>query len=440
MSGGAQQIVFAGKLASLGVVDDQDVDVAQSFAELGVGALDPVVHGVQGDEFGLAFDLFKNVALQVGRDIGEEDVFGMTVFLGEFRFEVCENVEVGDQRGALVEILGIFTRPEKRFAGGAFEAFDVDGAAAENLRVDFSEIVADDSDQIDVREKAGGDGEVGGRTAQGAVYLSVRAFQSIECNTTDDEQGHAALLRDIFPDDGGKLLFCGFGDDFEIGDQGMRQRRAAFARAFGRQRFHRLAQDLLGIVRVLVECGDDLCGSNRFVLGVPAVVIGDHGDGGVAEFRFARELGFRDVGHADDLEAHRAVEVGFGESRELRTFHADVRSFTVDGHGAVYAGVRQNGGKFAASGMREGDVGYQTVAEESGNAALGAIEELVGNEEFAGAQIFVERADGAHGNDAFDAKNFHGVYVGAIIDFAGKQAMPASVAREERYALRFQRA
>ena len=36
------------------------------------------------------------------------------------------------------------------------------------------------------------------------------------------------------------------------------------------------------------------------VVGVPAIVIGHHGDGGVGDLRFAGELGFDEVGHADD--------------------------------------------------------------------------------------------------------------------------------------------
>ena len=49
------------------------------------------------------------------------------------------------------------------------------------------EIVADDADEIDVSEIAGGKREIGGGTADDAVFLSVWAFDAIECYGTYDE-------------------------------------------------------------------------------------------------------------------------------------------------------------------------------------------------------------------------------------------------------------
>ena len=60
------------------------------------------------------------------------------------------------------------------------------------------------------------------------------------------------------------------------------------------------------------------------MIGVPAVVVGDHGDGRVADLGLAGELGLRHVGHADDIAAPLPVKVRFGPGRELRALHDDV--------------------------------------------------------------------------------------------------------------------
>ncbi len=51
MFGRAQQIVFAGELARLKIVDHQDIHMFQRFAQFRIGPLDPVVHGVQRHNF-----------------------------------------------------------------------------------------------------------------------------------------------------------------------------------------------------------------------------------------------------------------------------------------------------------------------------------------------------------------------------------------------------
>src|SRR5882724_12439866 len=98
------------------------------------------------------------------------------------------------------------------------------------------------------------------------------------------------------------------------------------------------------------------------------------------------------------------MEIGLGECGELRAFHADVGAFAVDGYSAVNAGVGQDCAKIGAGGMRERYVGYQAVAEEGRDAAFSAVEELVGDEELAGAEFFFQGAYGAHGDDSLHAE------------------------------------
>jgi hypothetical protein len=59
---------------------------------------------------------------------------------------------------------------------------------------------------------------------------------------------------------------------------------------------------------------DDHIHRDRIVFRMPAIVIGHHGDGGVAQLGFAREFGLRHVGHADDIAAPGAVQLGFGKT------------------------------------------------------------------------------------------------------------------------------
>ena len=89
---GAQQIMFAGKLARFKIVDHQNIHVLQRFTQLRVGPLYPVVHGVQGNDFRPVGDLLKHITLQIGSNIREENMFGLTVFFGQLRFEIGEHI------------------------------------------------------------------------------------------------------------------------------------------------------------------------------------------------------------------------------------------------------------------------------------------------------------------------------------------------------------
>src|SRR5882762_3392213 len=420
--------MFAGKLAGFGVVDHQNINVAQGFAELAVGALDPIVHRVHRDEFRRALDLMENVALEIGRDVGKKDEFRVTVFFRKARFEFREDVEVRDQCDALVEIFRIAAGPEEALPFLALQAFDVDRALFQDGFVFWIKVVADNADKIDVGKKTRGDGEVCGGAAEGALYLSIRTFESIVCNRTNNEKGHGFLLGQILADNGGKIFLCFFGNQLEIGNQRMRQRGTAFAFALSRHRLDGFANDVLGISGVLIERGDDLRRGDGFVLRVPAIVICNHGDGGVADLRFARELRFGGVGHPYHVELHGSVEMRFGKRRKLRAFHVDVGSLAVNRDSRGDARVGEHGGKLCTCGLVERHMRDQSVAKERRNAPLGAVEKLVRNKKLAGAQIFLQRADGADGNDALNAEELHRVNVGSEIEFAGKNAMAAAMA------------
>jgi hypothetical protein len=171
---------------------------------------------------------------------------------------------------------------------------------------------------------------------------------------------------------------------------------------------------------------------------MPAIVIRDHGDGGVAKLRFARQLGFGDVGHADDLEAQLPVYVRLRQRGKLRAFDAHVGAAPMHLHAGMHAGVRQHRGNLRARWFIEAHVRHQAAAEESRDPALCSVKELVRNKKLAGPQIFLQRAHRAHGNDALHAQLFHRADIRAKIDFAGQNAVPAAVPRKKSDALPFQ--
>ena len=85
----------------------------------------------------------------------------------------------------------------------------------------------------------------------------------------------------------------------------------AFAFVVGWQGFYSFADYTLGVLGILIQGGYDLRAGDGFVIGMPAIVVGDHGNSGIANFSFSRELCFGYVGHANDFEAQLPMDVGF---------------------------------------------------------------------------------------------------------------------------------
>ena len=130
--------------------------------------------------FGLRFDLLQNRVLQRWVDIAEKNERRIGVRVGQCGLEIRENVELGDKRGALVHVLVVAPGPEEGFAGGTFEAGEIDVAMLENGHVFLCEVIADDGDHAHRREMAGGKSEVAGGAAEQAICFSVRRFNAIE--------------------------------------------------------------------------------------------------------------------------------------------------------------------------------------------------------------------------------------------------------------------
>lgn len=83
-------------------------------------------------------------------------------------------------------------------------------------------------------------------------------------------------------------------------------------------------------------------------------------------------------------------------------------------------------------GVRKPDVSDNPALEECERAdALGAIDDLVRDDEVAGLDLLLQRADSREGNDAADAEGAEGGDVGAVGDFVRGEGVVGAVAGEE---------
>ena len=178
---------------------------------------------------------------------------------------------------------------------------------------------------------------------------------------------------------------------------------------------------------------DDVLHRDGVVVGMPAVEIGHHGDGRVANLGFARELGLRHVGHADHRIAELLVGQAFGQRGELRPLHADIGAAA---HHRDALGLRRRGEMDAQPRrhrMRHRDMRDAALAEERTLALVGAVDELVDQHEGAGRQLLLERAAGRERDQVGDAGALEHVDIGAVVDVGGRQPVALVVARQEHH-------
>ena len=192
------------------------------------------------------------------------------------------------------------------------------------------------------------------------------------------------------------------------------------------------SHDIAGVLRILDQHGDNLVDGHRVVMRMPAVVIGDHGDGDVADLRFAREFGFLQVGHADHVHAPTAIDIRLGFGGKLRAFHANISAAALAVRRPAFLQAAANAcGQLCADRIAESDVRHDAIAEKSVDPMAGAIEELIGNHKIERLVFFLQRSDGGNRDDALNAELFEAVNIGAKIEFAGQNAVAATVAGEK---------
>src|SRR6266478_4424295 len=220
----------------------------------------------------------------------------------------------------------------------------------------------------------------------------------------------------------------------------MLERSTALASALDGHVTHGLAQHLQCVLRILIQRRDDLRRGHRLVLRVPAVVIRNHGDGGITKLRLARQLRFRNIGHPDHFKPQLPVQMRLGERGKLRPFDADVSAARMRFYATLCASTGKHRRHLRARRLVECHVSDQPAAEKRRHAAPRAVHKLVGHQKFSRPQILLQRAHCTHGNNPFDPKLLHRANIRAKIDLARQNAMPSPMPCQKRHPLPFQRA
>jgi hypothetical protein len=164
---------------------------------------------------------------------------------------------------------------------------------------------------------------------------------------------------------------------------------------------------------------------------VPHVIVGDEGEGGIAQLGLTRELGLRHVRHPDDVHPPPPVDARLPLRGELGPLDADVGAPSVDRGSAFAPGLFQRVGQVSAHGLGHAEVSHNAVAEEGGRPPQGVVEELVGDYEVQGMDLFPHAAHGGDRDHPFDPQRLQPPDVGAEVQFAGHQAVSSAVAGQK---------
>ena len=181
---------------------------------------------------------------------------------------------------------------------------------------------------------------------------------------------------------------------------------------------------LRGVLRVRIQILDNIGHRDRGVFGVPAIIVRDHRDGGVADLGLPSQLGFLQVRHADDVHAPAPIQVRLRLGRERGALHAQVRAAEIRLHAALDAGVVEQPADVRTNRIGEADMRHQAFAEERGHTPARAVDELIGDHEIARLMLFLQDADGAEREDPFDAQFLESINVGAEVQLGGLMRWP----------------
>ena len=187
---GLHEVPLPAELARLLVVDEEDLHLLESLPQLVGLAVDPEVHGVAGHDAG-PLDLLQHLALEDGVDVAEEDDLGAPVADGDLRLEELEDVEVGADRVAGVEVERVPAVPVEGLALRPLQPLEVDGPSVERGELPLPEVVADDPDEVDRGEEGGGHREEGGAAPEHALGAAEGRLDRVVGDAPDDEDGHA---------------------------------------------------------------------------------------------------------------------------------------------------------------------------------------------------------------------------------------------------------
>ena len=191
-AGGAHEVRLVGELLELAVVEDHAVDAVDGADQRLVRDVDPQVHRVQRNEARVGA-LLAHLALEVGLDVGEEEDVGGRGGVRQRRLEVLEDVEVGLQRVADVDVALVAPGPEERLAAGhVLDVVGDDATGVQRRVLRLAEVVADRPDHAGVVEERGGEGEVDRGAPQQPVAAAGLGLDGVKGDGSDDGERHEA--------------------------------------------------------------------------------------------------------------------------------------------------------------------------------------------------------------------------------------------------------
>ena len=196
----------------------------------------------------------------------------------------------------------------------------------------------------------------------------------------------------------------------------------------GGQAFDQIA----AFVSVADQSFDDLAHVHFAVVGVPAVVVGDHGDRGITKLGFAGQFGFGHIGHADHVAAPAfAIHLGFSEGRKLRSLHGKVGAAIVDRDSCIGCGSETRLGQTRAGGMRNGHMGHASCSEKGFFPRKGAVDELIHDHEIPRRHMLSERSAGRNRDHVGCPQTLERVDIGTVGHRSRRMFVPPAVARQK---------
>ena len=122
--------------------------------------MDPEVHGVGHHQLGLVH-LIENAGLGFGGAVCQKDILAISVGRRQNRLEVFKYSQLYGLGCAAVEILMVFTFPEKGVARLAVETIERDIVLAKGFNMFGGKIITHHSNQTRLRKMTGHHSEVG---------------------------------------------------------------------------------------------------------------------------------------------------------------------------------------------------------------------------------------------------------------------------------------
>ena len=174
------------------VVDTGSTDRTPEIAQqLGAKIGDPVIHRVAAHQLELSVHLRSDGSLQRRLDIAHQQILRAAVRLRQFGIEIGEDVQLRDERLAVVHIVRVNAGPEERPARDALEAGQIDAARGEQIVVFLLEVVAHHRDDSGLCEKTRRKRDVRPRASEHPVDFPVWSLHTVVCDRSNHHHGHS---------------------------------------------------------------------------------------------------------------------------------------------------------------------------------------------------------------------------------------------------------